>query len=82
MRSISERSEFANVITTAQAIGNCFTLFHRSFTKLSSDVSVKAGLSQSPVVKGAANQPVDTEISQKPFRPNEVFRIKVSHIAF
>lgn len=72
---------FANIVTTAQSIGNCFTLFHRSYTKLSDDVEIKAGLSQAPVLKGSSGQAVDIEISDKPFRPNEVIRLKVNFLS-
>lgn len=69
---------FANIITTSQPIGNCFTLFHRSYKKVSTMAQIASGYSQSPVLKGATNEPVTIEISERTFSPNEVVRIKVN----
>lgn len=69
---------YANIITTGQDVGNCFTLFHHSTIGVQYNLPVKAGLSQSPVLKGYGKQNLQIEISEKPFLPNEVVRIKVN----
>lgn len=72
---------FANIITTSQVVGNCFTLFHRSYKKLASMATVSSGFSQTPVIKGSGNDSVSPELSERPFRPNEVLRIRVNFSA-
>ncbi|KAI1303569.1 hypothetical protein HDE_02112 [Halotydeus destructor] len=60
---------FANVITTAQNSGNCFTMFHHAYKKLSNMASIKSGYSAAPVaVRGTTHV----------FRPNEMLRMKLN----
>ncbi|XP_054152493.1 uncharacterized protein LOC128951269 [Oppia nitens] len=69
--------KFANVITTAQDLGNCFTLFHRSRSEVLSDIAIDSGLSQSPVRRGTGDEAVNIELSEEPFHPNEILRLKL-----
>ncbi|CAG2104126.1 unnamed protein product, partial [Medioppia subpectinata] len=69
--------KYANVITTTQDLGNCFTLFHRGRSELLTSIAIESGLSQSPVRRGADNEAVNIEISEEPFHPNEIIRLKL-----
>ena len=70
--------KFANVITTAQDLGNCFTLFHRSRSRILDMNAIDSGLSQSPVRRGSGkDDAVNIEISEEPFHPNEIIRLKL-----
>lgn len=76
----SLHSQLSNLLTTAQENGNCFTLFHRSGTTKDEldEIAIKAGLSESAVVRGSANESVNIEMSLKPFAPNEIIRFRVN----
>jgi hypothetical protein len=69
--------KYSNIITTSQELGNCFTLFHRSKTEVLKNIAINSGLAQSPVKRGINNEAVNIELSEEPFHPNEVLRMKV-----
>lgn len=69
--------KYANVIQSAQELGNCFTIFRRSEDNFLKSIAIKSGFSQSPVLQGVGDA-LKLEISEQPFSPNEIFRIMVN----
>ena len=69
--------KYANILQTAQDVGNCFTLFHRSNSRFLKEIAIQSGLSQSPVLRGHG-EAVDLELADQPFHPNEILRMKIN----
>ncbi|XP_054154245.1 acid-sensing ion channel 1C-like [Oppia nitens] len=73
--------KYADILTTGQEVGNCWTLFHKSNSSdYLKDMAIQSGLSQSPVIRGHG-EAVDLELADQPFHPNEILRLKINFSA-